>query len=170
MKQYMKFIEKLKVVERLLGDESCRERLLATCLLGAVFEYDAPLVQQSLPELYEPRWGVVQLFCQKVVKPLAVLQRAWPQKASEGDGKRDEQGKPGDQNISPAETTHILSSNLFRSYLGIIIKLKQLPTTTSKWFDACGCHEEILKGCETEWAKDARLSKGKVSAQGIAHA
>ena len=146
---YKVFLGQLRVVERVLTHPGRVERVIARCILGALFAKHRGLLEHLSYSLHEERWGAIAAFCAAALAPVAVLRRSWSEAQYEENGvgtylERDWATKSGDRAFKPAEFTAVLRSPLFRHYHFMVVKLKTIPTRLMGWFDGCPCHHATL--------------------------
>ena len=165
LSHYKQFLMDLHQVERLLTRPGRRERFVATCLKGTLYERSIPSFESFSMTLHEPRWSFVVAFCQAVLPLIAVLRRAWnlekytSKEAGQVKEREDQKDSDGDYKFDPGRLTAVLKCPLFRIYHLMVIKVKQFGKKAAAWFESCPCHEGLFRECTTAWQRAQALKR-----------
>ena len=126
------FWDELKSLESVLSKKHRRRQLMAL-VRDSVWAAHLPKLEAFSLRLYEKRWHIVLKFAKAVHKILPVLVACWDEAAFQQGGDSD--------GFTPAAITQTLRSNLFHTYLSLIMMLDSVPEALAAWAEGCSCHE-----------------------------
>ena len=146
------FWEKLKMVEKLVGDRPRREVYVHFCLRGSVLAHKEADFDVGAPTLYESRWNEVHDFCCAVRVRMSTLRCTW----NEDNYKRGAGGEKDkdDKQFKPQVITDAVRDPYFVAYWDMMLALGSVPKTLAGWTEGCCCHEDLLFGREDRSANE----------------